>query len=71
MNQEKRNYLYRYFLPLLKKFVPKIQNYQFKMKFVTLTTSNNLTSMVMFNIFALDQKYSFWSNLTMKNSYFQ
>ena len=70
MNQEKRNYLYS-FLPLLKKFGPKFQNYLFKMKFVTLTTSNNLTLMVMFNIFALDQKYSFWSNLTMKNSYFQ
>ena len=71
MNQEKRNYLYRYFLSFLNKFGPKIQNYLFKMKFVTLTTSNNLTLMVMFNIFALDQKYSFWSNLTMKNSYFQ
>ena len=53
-------------IPFLAKFVPKNQNWQFKLKFGTWTNSNMQNSMLMFSFSVLDQKDPFWANLFQK-----
>ena len=53
-------------MPLLGKFDPKGQNYQFKLKFDAFTNSNMQNSMVVFTFLVFDQKCPFWVNLVQK-----
>ena len=53
-------FLFRPEIPLLSKFGPKNQNFQFKLKFGTLTNSNMQNLMVMFTFSIFDQKCPFF-----------
>ena len=53
-------------IPLLRKFAPKCQNYQFKMQFGIKTNLNMRSSAVMFTFFILNQKYPFCLKLVEK-----
>ena len=48
------------------KFVPKNQNYQFKLKFAAQTNSNMQNSMVLFTFSVSDRKYRFLSKFGTK-----
>ena len=53
-------------IPILGKFSPKSENWQFKLKSGTKPKSDMQNSIVMWTFFVLDQKYSFWKNLVSK-----
>ena len=48
-------------IPFLDKFVPKNQNFQFKLEFGTKTNSNMRNSVMLFTVSVLDLEYYFWS----------
>ena len=58
---------FRLEIPFLSKFVPKSQNYQFKLKFGTYTSSNMQNLIVAFTFFVFDQKCLFWAKFVPRN----
>ena len=50
-------------IPLLDKFGPKNQNYQFKLKFGTSANSNMQNSVMVFTFSIFDQNNLFWANV--------
>ena len=60
------NFCFRPEIPFLGKFGPKIQNYQFKLKFGTKTNSNMQNSMAMFTFSTFDRKFPFRAYFAQK-----